>query len=945
MGKFFNGADVLVGSNTIPGVKMPEELKRHASTILKACEDYGLDFFPTNIQLMTYDDISEIAAYGGFPVRYPHWSWGMEYEKLQRGYELNMGKIHELVINSNPVVMYCLFSNSLLDNLTVIAHATGHNDFFKNNIFFEKTNRDAVNLFANHATRIRKYMDRWGKEKVTEFIDHVNRLQTLVDPASAWEQKQIKDLNIQDSKTTYPPRRFKIDQDRLYMDDFINNKKFIEQDNLRIAKKEIEDEMEIFKSPTKDILGYLRDHAPLKPWQQDVISMLHEEAMYFYPQRITQATNEGHACLKKDSLIPTNLGVLKIQDIVNNKIEAVVYDGENHKKITNWFKFNSKKTVKLISDKGYEIDGSDTHKVIHNGIWKRLDEIKIGDEFDVNFTNVWTDKYYDILHNNEVYLSYSEMAKKYNINSYCFAEVLKGNLKVKNHEKGILAVEEYNKQKEYYIKKYNTEYIINKSRKSIILPNKVCEDFGAFLGYIIGDGHITSKRQIGITTGDFCQASRFNNIVKKLFNIDCTKKKIFNEKTKKYKYRYGFYSNVVRDLLVSFGFKIGVAARTKQIPNCILQSPKSVVIEFLKAYYDCDGCATKSGVAILSTSSEELGKQVQNLLLNFEIFCSRIKVKTKDVKKQHVWQVHCSGINAKLFYEKIGFNLKRKQNRLKLWLKNKKWFLKTSKKIKIIAIESGIDDVYDFTVEDTHKYSALGFINHNSFVDYEIMARQGYCSLGQESHSSGIVEYSDLKWRVLGGKYSMNPYKTGFTLLLDIEERWNKGQFGLEWENCTDANRRKNWDTKANLGKEKIFEVRKFYNDYLLIDEFFTEDFCIKNEYFEWEKLPNGEYVISNRDYYSIKNKLKERYLNGGLPEIQLVDDNHKGKDILFLEHLWTGKTLYERYLKSVLSSIEFIWGRGVVLSTKNKYDQEIVCVCKDKNAFIESRESYEAAD
>ena len=32
---------------------------------------------------MTYDEVSELAAKGGFPVKYPHWQWGMEYEEAQ----------------------------------------------------------------------------------------------------------------------------------------------------------------------------------------------------------------------------------------------------------------------------------------------------------------------------------------------------------------------------------------------------------------------------------------------------------------------------------------------------------------------------------------------------------------------------------------------------------------------------------------------------------------------------------------------------------------------------------------------------------------------------------------------------------------------------------------------------------------------------------------------
>ena len=78
--KFFHGSSILHGNCTVPGVPLPEELKKLIPTIFKECKDYGLDYYPTIVQMLSYDEISEIASYGGFPVRYPHWKWGMEYE-------------------------------------------------------------------------------------------------------------------------------------------------------------------------------------------------------------------------------------------------------------------------------------------------------------------------------------------------------------------------------------------------------------------------------------------------------------------------------------------------------------------------------------------------------------------------------------------------------------------------------------------------------------------------------------------------------------------------------------------------------------------------------------------------------------------------------------------------------------------------------------------------
>ncbi|RMF61617.1 MAG: hypothetical protein D6748_01120, partial [Calditrichaeota bacterium] len=40
--------------------------------------EYGLDFFPVIFEMVDYDTMSQLAAYGGFPIRYPHWRFGME---------------------------------------------------------------------------------------------------------------------------------------------------------------------------------------------------------------------------------------------------------------------------------------------------------------------------------------------------------------------------------------------------------------------------------------------------------------------------------------------------------------------------------------------------------------------------------------------------------------------------------------------------------------------------------------------------------------------------------------------------------------------------------------------------------------------------------------------------------------------------------------------------
>src|SRR5512139_2872162 len=132
---------------------------------------YGLDFFPVVFELLDDEQINMVASYGGFPTRYPHWRFGMTYEYMQKSYEYGLHKIYEMVINNDPCYAYLLESNSMTDQKMVMCHVAGHNDFFKNNFAFQHTNRKMIDEMANHATRIRRYIDWFGVEPVEAFVD------------------------------------------------------------------------------------------------------------------------------------------------------------------------------------------------------------------------------------------------------------------------------------------------------------------------------------------------------------------------------------------------------------------------------------------------------------------------------------------------------------------------------------------------------------------------------------------------------------------------------------------------------------------------------------------------------------------------------------------------------------------------------------------------------
>ncbi len=222
------------------------ELSKVRDQIRRYAEDYGLDFFETIFEMIDYEQMNSFAALGGFPVRYPHWRFGMDYDQLSKGYKWGLQKIYEMVINTDPSYAYLMKSNNLVDQKTVIAHVYGHVDFFKNNQWFSKTNRKMLDTMANHAVRIREIMDQVGQDTCEAFIDRCLSIEGMIDPylpfsrpESSTQYGSIKDSErYQDGQKRGGSNQQnepvaqelgKLKTDRGYMDRYINPPDFIEE--------------------------------------------------------------------------------------------------------------------------------------------------------------------------------------------------------------------------------------------------------------------------------------------------------------------------------------------------------------------------------------------------------------------------------------------------------------------------------------------------------------------------------------------------------------------------------------------------------------------------------------------------------------------------------------------------------------------------------------------
>ena len=282
------------------GRALPAYLVDIQNEIEEYARDFGLDFFPILYEVLDYKTMNEVAAFGGFPTRYPHWRFGMDYEQLSKGYEFGLSKIYEMVINTNPAYAYLLEGNSIVDQKIVMAHVCGHVDFFKHNYYFSKTNRKMIDGMANHASLVRRHMNRHGIDAVEGFLDICLSVENLIDPMSQYIRRRAKEQSDDEDENPEVPRLRAKD----YMESYINPPEFIKAQKKKLAEEQ--DRQQKFPTtPERDILLFLIENAPLERWQRDCLEIIRREAYYFAPQAMTKIMNEGWAVYWHSKILTT----------------------------------------------------------------------------------------------------------------------------------------------------------------------------------------------------------------------------------------------------------------------------------------------------------------------------------------------------------------------------------------------------------------------------------------------------------------------------------------------------------------------------------------------------------------------------------------------------------------------------------------------------------------
>lgn len=926
---------------------LPGYLREEQNRIEAIAQEYGLDFFPTVFEMLTYDQMNEVAAYGGFPNRYPHWRFGMEYEQLSKSYEYGLSKIYEMVINNNPSFAYLLEGNSLTEQRLVMAHVYGHVDFFKNNFSFRATDLDAhgnladpmrrtepfnpqrkwVDKMANHGQRVRRAMDRHGVNKVEEFTDFCLSLENLIDPWRPFTPQRPRDSETE--PVSNPPEVPRLRAGRSYMEKYINPDEYIEEQR-RKMQAEADKPRRFPETPQRDVLAFLLENAPLEKWERDILEVVREEAYYFTPQIQTKVTNEGWACLDPRTMVFTERGAITMKELVEGGAR-VVSDGETERQVYDQHILRDHETVTIRTRRGLTLTGSNNHRIMGaDGRWVRLDELAVGAQVSITGgKNLWAQEEVPIpWEPRPRRITLAEVAQQAGVSVDTVMRYRRG----KNNGNEALARQgepsgntapmhqgehdgnaarthrsesDGNAALAHWVERYESPENDNaialpSRRKEVTIPTVMTRELAAFVGYLIGDGHISRvKRNLGLTTGDEHSVTTFVDLARHLFDVECVIKREGN------KYRVLIHSETLADFLTEgLGLTSGPSAHEKRIPELILRSPDYVVRDCLQTYFDCDGYAGPKGV-ILSTMSDTLAEQVQLLLLNFGVLSRKRK------QQDGCWHVAVTGRAVEDFAARVGFSMIRKKLKVEEYLLGHRWFKEESWTDEVVAIEQGRGDVYDISVEETHRYAAGGFLNHNSFWHSKMMTER-------ISDANDILEYADRNAGVMatsGGR--LNPYKLGVEILRSIEDRWNKGQFGRDWEECDDYDEKAHWDLRLGQGRQKLFEVRRLYNDVTLLDEFLTIDLARELKLFSFSySSRNDRFEIETREFKKVKDKLLAQLTNAGNPVILVLDANFENRGELLLRHEHAGIDLRLDYAKEVLRALHRIWRRPVAVAT-----------------------------
>lgn len=269
----------------------------------------------TQYWVVDYEEMNELAAYGGFPDRFPHWRWGISYLQQRN----SPGTIFEMVIDDDPSEAYLQESNTMADQKAVMAHVeAGHADFFANNNTFKIEGAlNAVQMMRDNRKKIKELdkdpdVDRFEREYLT---DTMLALEQNVDPVKTLKEvsKESEDKDLE-ADIEQALENIGISDEELgaYKDDIEELIETQNEDNLETMWER--DLMHVLKENGQVYDEEKGEAVDMEDWHKEVIDTHREEAYYFKNVPLTKTMNEGWSAYW-ESMIMGNEGMADIDEM------------------------------------------------------------------------------------------------------------------------------------------------------------------------------------------------------------------------------------------------------------------------------------------------------------------------------------------------------------------------------------------------------------------------------------------------------------------------------------------------------------------------------------------------------------------------------------------------------------------------------------------------------
>jgi stage V sporulation protein R len=314
------------------------DLQKWDDKICRVGEDFGLDWFPIDYEIIDYAEMLGAMAYTGLPTHYRHWSYGKEYERTHTLYNMGQtGLPYEMIINSNPSIAYLMRENALYIHILTMAHCVGHSDFFKQNRMFAHT--DPANIIVSF-----KSAAKYVRQLIEDPSIGIDRVEKILDAAHS----------IKYQVPRYPGIKYKSRAELIE----------IEKDKMAENVNYSPDLSKVPLRPEYNLLRFIAENSKhLEEWERNLILIVEESSKYFIPQALTKVMNEGWACTIHQKIInelnlPDSL-YLPFIKLHNQVIRP-------HLGQLNPYHLGYKLFQKIIEEKGF--DEAMTIREVHNDI-------------------------------------------------------------------------------------------------------------------------------------------------------------------------------------------------------------------------------------------------------------------------------------------------------------------------------------------------------------------------------------------------------------------------------------------------------------------------------------------------------------------------------------------------------------------------------------------------